>query len=94
MKNNKKIKLVITDWEDGDLKKQELCFDNIDDAKFKIKYFKFNAESDIKVKIYDEKSKVIHSEYIEKSKYSKNPKRGKGHKGEHDEGEDCNDSYA
>ena len=91
---SKKFKLIINDWKNGELKKEEFCFDKLEDAKFKIKYLKMSSDENIKVKIYDQDLKLIHSEFIQRTMMPINPKRGKGHKGEHDEGYNCDETYA
>lgn len=93
MSKQKNIKLIITDWSENNLQKEELCFDNVGDAMKQVKYLKFNTLKDIKVKVYDG-TKLIHTEYLETTKFSNRVKKGKPILKDFDGGEECDDSYA
>ena len=66
-KDGKKIKLIITDLEKDTIGREELDFNTIDDAKFRIIVHKINTDKDIKIKIYED-LKLVHTEYYSKPK--------------------------
>lgn len=91
---NKNIKLIITDWSENNIGKQEICFDNVGDAMKKLNYLKFNTLKDIKVKIYDD-LKLIHSESLTVTKFEDRIKKGKKVLDRFaDIGEECDETYA
>jgi hypothetical protein len=94
MKNNKNIKLIITDWNENNLEKTEICFDNVGDAMKKVNFLKFNTLKEIKVKMYDG-SKLIHSEFLSITKFEDRIKKGKKVLDRFaDLGEECDETYA
>jgi hypothetical protein len=81
-----KFKLLIIFWEDEVLCKNELLFDELEDA------MNFDVDRDCQIKIYDYKERLIHSKVKEKKPHKHQEGEGHHHHG-HGHGHDHDDDY-